>query len=96
MVRETVKKISQGKMRSRKHLGQLWYLTVEEKRMSLKRDWKADCRVIEREPRGYGRDGFNDVAVPKAAKGQGSKEFKAAIGFRDMEVIDEQIPLLVE
>ena len=34
--------------------------------------------------------------VPKAANSQGSKEFKAAIGFRDMEVIDEQIPLLVE
>lgn len=60
--------------------------------------------MIEKEPRGCaiteskGRDDFNDEAlvISDSAKGQGKKEFKTAIGFRNMEVINELMTLLVE
>lgn len=60
--------------------------------------------MIEREPRGCaitgskGRGGFNDdtLVTSDPAKGQGNKEFKTAIGFRNMEIIDELMTLLAE
>lgn len=65
----------------------------------MKRRWWSDgerrgCAITE----SNGRDDFNDDALVPGdpAKGQGSKEFKTAIGFRNVKIIDELMTLLAE